>query len=510
MPLQTSLFENQPAGSHPSITLRGLTHLVGNTIAGNPALRNVWVIAELSDVRASGGHGYMELIEKDITGQTVARLRAMIWRNRLPELRRKFFAATGRDIGNGLKVMVKGDVNFHGLYGISFTINDIDPSYTLGDMERIRREILQTLAREGVLDMQHKLDVPVAPQRIAVGYGDFINQLENNAFGYVFYPFLFNAVMQGTSTSHSVLAALDRIEQTIDLWDCVVIIRGGGSTSDLNGFDELNLARAVATFPLPVYVGIGHERDYTVLDEIACVRCKTPTAVAASLIENLHFNFQRTEKFVEDILTYASDIVTGESQRLSNIESRLPNTIGLRIMEAFSELQKITSAIPALASKAIERQRSLLSSAEAKLPLLATTATERQHKRLEQIASRLLLAQNNSFARAMASLRNMESRMEIASSRSFSRNSATLGILASCIAPAAESRLSKAANRLDSLDSMVRLLDPDNILRRGYSITRVNGRAVRDAAEISPGDVMVTTLHKGTVTSRAETTNPNK
>lgn len=466
---QETLFESTPSNNKSAISLSGLTTMVSNALTRNPSLRNVWVIAELTDVRISGGHGYMELIEKDSAGATTAKLRATIWRSRLPELRRNFFAATGRDIATGLKVMVKGDVNHHQLYGLSFNINDIDPSYTLGDLERIKREIIRTLANEGVLELQHRLPIPVAPRCIAVisaagaaGYGDFINQLKNNAYGYVFYPFLFGAVMQGANTAPSIIAALENIEQTIDLWDCVVIIRGGGSTSDLNGFDELNLARAVATFPLPVYVGIGHERDNTVLDEIACVRCKTPTAVAANLIENLHVCELRMEKFVETILSYSSGM--------------------------------------------LESQNSALAAIATKLPLLAVNAGERELKKLENLSARLRIAENEAFSNAKNNLHRYESRIGIAAARSLGRAESLLQIRAARIDPAANKLLLKSTDRINALENMTRLLDPANILQRGYSITRINGRAIKNAGNVRPGDRIETTLHQGVIRATVDDT----
>lgn len=438
----SSFFYGDPAAGPQAMTLSQFTAAIGNAVRMTPALQGAWVVAELSDVRVNGGHCYMELIEKNAAGQTVAKLRATIWANRFAYIRQKFYASTGRDIMTGMKVMLNGAASHHSLYGLSFSVNDIDPSYTLGDMERLRREILERLNREGILNLNKEQPMPVAPQRIAVisasgaaGYGDFMHQIESNPDGFVFYTHLFNAVMQGERTSESVRAAMDYIEQTIDLWDCVAIIRGGGATTDLNGFDDYELARAVATFPLPVVVGIGHERDRTVLDEIAHTRCKTPTAVAAFFIDSLRACRDRAAGLVDWIVRYATDRLQGEARRLANCEAM----------------------VPALA-------KSRLESAKTRLDGL----------------SRLTLAMGQSQTqRASQRLDNMVAIMRQASVNALRRED----------------------NRLDSLSKLVDVLCPGNTLKRGYSITRVNGSAVNDAAALKPGDIIETTLHSGIVIS---------
>ena len=264
-----------------------------NRLMQQAEVQRCWIVAETSDVMVRGGHCYLELVQKDpATNRTIAKTRAIIWANRFAELRYRFEKETGQAFGNGLNVMVNVSANFHEQFGFSLLINEINPSYTLGDMARLRLEILARLKKEGIIDMNKELEIPILVQRIAVisapaaaGYGDFINQLEHNSSGIKFYPCLFEAMMQGEKTVPTVIAALERIYEHIDLFDCVVIIRGGGSTSDLNSFDNYDLAANVAQFPLPVVCGIGHDRDNTVLDSIAAVRVKTPTAAAEWLVE---------------------------------------------------------------------------------------------------------------------------------------------------------------------------------------------------------------------------------
>lgn len=425
-----------------AISLQQLQQLVGNTIRMNPQLQGVWVTAELSDVRIAGGHCYMELIEKDILGNTCAKMRAMIWNSTFNTLRGKFYAATGKDISTGMKVMVRGSANHHNLYGLSFTISDIDPTYTVGDMERIRREILEKLSKEGIIDRNRQLRFPPVPQRIAVisaagaaGYGDFMNQLDNNADGFKFYTHLFPAAMQGEKTSQSVRDALEMVESTIDLWDCVVIIRGGGATTDLNGFDDYDLAKAVALFPLPVAVGIGHERDRTVLDEIACMRCKTPTAVAAMLIDSLRIAYTAAVERVKKIARYSVEAMRGEKYRLSNIETALPARVQTRIMRSEKHLSEL--------GHAIERALSKRYSSESERQKLLRYRFE---KACSQITERPMI-------------------------------------------------------KLKNLENMIRVLSPQNTINRGYSLTMLNGKAVRSVTALKEGDVLETRLSDGTISS---------
>jgi exodeoxyribonuclease VII large subunit len=249
-----------------------------------------WVEAELSEAReAYGGHCYMELIEKDERSNTpIAKAHASCWRNRWMLIKPHFERVTGQRIHAGMKVLLKVHAQFHENYGFSWIVDDIDPNYTLGDMARKRQEIIQTLKEDGVFELQKELRLPMFCQRIAVissasaaGYGDFCNQLADNGYGLQFVTSLFPATMQGEGVEQSVIAALNQINAEWEQWDCVVIIRGGGATSDLSGFDTLALAENVANFPLPIITGIGHERDESVLDMISFRRVKTPTAAEA-------------------------------------------------------------------------------------------------------------------------------------------------------------------------------------------------------------------------------------
>lgn len=302
-----------------------------------------WIQAELSDVRSNTtGHCYLEFIQKDPrSNNLVAKARGMIWNNIYRLLKPYFEESTGQLFTSGIKVLVKVTVQFHELYGYSLTVLDIDPAYTLGDMARRRREILLQLEEEGVLTLNKELEMPLLPQRIAVissataaGYGDFCHQLQHNPGGFFFYTELFPALMQGNQVEESVLAALDRINDRIHEFDVVVIIRGGGATSDLSGFDTYLLAAACAQFPLPVITGIGHERDDTVLDSVAHTRVKTPTAAAELLIHRITESADRLEELSARLQQGAYSLLEQEWRRLEIIHSRIPSLVHRKLTDA--------------------------------------------------------------------------------------------------------------------------------------------------------------------------------
>ena len=287
-----------------------------------------WIQAELSDVRSNTtGHCYLEFVQKDPrSNNLVAKARGMIWSNIYRLLKPYFEETTGQLFASGIKVLVKVTVQFHELYGYSLTVLDIDPAYTLGDMARRRREILMQLEEEGVLTLNKELEMPVLPQRIAVissataaGYGDFCHQLQHNSGGFFFYTELFPALMQGNQVEESVLAALDRINDRVNEFDVVVIIRGGGATSDLSGFDTYLLAAACAQFPLPVITGI---------------RVKTPTAAAELLIHRITESADHLEELSARLQQGAYALLEQEGRRLEMIQTRIPNLVHRKLTDA--------------------------------------------------------------------------------------------------------------------------------------------------------------------------------
>ena len=399
-------------------TLFELNRLVRETIECEMP-NEYWVEAELSECRELRGHCYMELIEKDEqTATPIAKASAKCWASKWILVRPYFERTTGQRLVAGMKVLLKVYPQFHEAFGFSWIVTDIDPTYTLGDMARKRQEIIRQLKEEGVFDLQKELTLPLFCQRIAVissetaaGYGDFCNQLADNPYGFQFQTQLFPAIMQGESIEQSIINALERIYD--QPFDCVVIIRGGGATSDMSGFDTLALAEHVANFPLPIITGIGHDRDESILDMVSHTRVKTPTAAAALLIDHL--------KEVLDTVNNAQNSITRlVQQKLSTLST---------------QLSSVSEAIPRLFSIVKTRQEAKIDALQQRLPMLI---------------ERRFLAENH---------------------------------------------------RLQLMEEKLKALDPQLLLKRGYSITLHKGRAVKDATTLKAGDEIETRLAQGLIHS---------
>ena len=350
------------------LSLLELNTLVRNRVQAAMPDR-YWVRAEVSEARENrSGHCYLELVEKDeASGEMQAKARAVIWATVYRMLRAHFAAETGMAIAPGIKLLIEVSVDMHELYGYTLTVHDIDPSYTLGDMARQRAEIIRRLTQEGIIDMNRELSWSLLPQRIAVissptaaGYGDFIDQLHRNPYGYRFYTALYTAAMQGARAESSVIGALERIYAHESDFDGVVIIRGGGATSELSCFDSYPLAQNVAQFPLPVIVGIGHDRDETVLDRVANVRVKTPTAAAEWLIARMAEADRLRLDLQASLAGEINNRLRQERQRLAAASQRLPLLIERRITLERSRLDHLAPTLRQAVTRSMERQQQRL------------------------------------------------------------------------------------------------------------------------------------------------------
>lgn len=324
-----------------------------------------WVEAELAEARETRGHCYMELVQKD--GQTntpVAKASAKCWKQTWVVLAPYFERTTGQPLHAGMKVLLRVYPNFHEAYGFSWIVTDIDPTFTVGDMARRRMEIIAALKEQGIFDMNRQLQLPMFAQRIAVissetaaGYGDFCNQLTDNSYGFKFRVTLFPAIMQGERVEQSVIAALEHIYDNVDDYDCVVIIRGGGATSDMSGFDTLALAENVAQFPLPIITGIGHDRDESVLDMVSCIRVKTPTAAAAYLINHLGEVNELIDNCNERIIRSATMRMEMQKMRLANLSERIPRVFSLVKVKQEARLDALNARITSAIQHVLDRQK---------------------------------------------------------------------------------------------------------------------------------------------------------
>lgn len=333
-------------------SLQQLNLLVRDAI--NSCLSGVyWLETEIAQINENRGHCYLEFIQKELGYNTpVARAQAKCWRNTWGSIKPYFEHTTGQTLKAGMKVLVLVHPDFHEAFGFSWIVDDIDPRFTLGDMARRRQEIIKILKEEGVFDLNRELPLPLFTQRIAVissstaaGYGDFSRQLSDNTYGFRFTTTLFEATMQGEGVENSIIAALNAINDDIELYDCVVIIRGGGATSDMSGFDSLALAENVANFPIPIITGIGHDRDECILDMVSHTRVKTPTAAAAFLIERLATVSDRIDSAAERIASYVQQRMTAEKNRLTRASERIPILFSLVKTKQDSKLERLNQAM---------------------------------------------------------------------------------------------------------------------------------------------------------------------
>lgn len=380
-----------------TVTLYELNNLV-RSVLEQTMDGEYWLEAELSEARlASNGHFYVEFVQKDSSGNGfLARARGTMWARTYAMQAPLFERATGERLRAGMTVRVLVTVEFHELYGYSLNIVSIDPTYTLGALARRRREILSLLEADGILHDNQQLPLPTLIKHVAVisssgaaGYGDFCDQLQNNEYGLYFELQLFPAVMQGANVESSVLAALASVADEADRWDCVIIIRGGGATSDLSDFDSYALASAVAQMPMPVIVGIGHERDETVLDFVAHTRVKTPTAAAAFLINHGAAMLAGLEDLQQRLTRHAVLRIEGCKSRLSHLANILPRSFALVSERQHRRLEKLSLRVGVGPGQRLMSERHRAELLHSRLTQAATLQVQSAKFKVQNMESRL-------------------------------------------------------------------------------------------------------------------------
>ena len=426
-----------------------------------------WVIGEISELKQNySGHCYLELIEKQTDETKIkARIRAVIWGSRYGFIKSFFENATGELLREGLKVLVKGKIEYHELYGLSLVITDIDPSFTLGEMAARRMQIIKRLEEEGVFGMNRELEIPLVPQRIAIissrtaaGYSDFLDQLLKNSYGYVFYTALFEAVMQGSETEQSIINAMNKIATNAELFDVVVIIRGGGSQTDLSWFDNYSIAFYVTQFPLPVITGIGHEKDLSVTDMVACKPLKTPTAVASFLIECI-------------------------------------NTTEIHLLEMGTDIKDMTLSVLDEFKERIDRSKNILA------PLSRIMISDFRRS-LSGLSLEMLNLGKGSIHKAGLLIAGHKSELQSASKLSNSNNDLYIKRLQSGLISKSEELIRRHKEKVLSMGNSLNILNPENILKRGYTITSFKGRILKNSEQLSIDDNIETQFSDGKITSR--------
>lgn len=447
------------------ITLLELNKSINDTLKKSFS-DSIWVIAEISELKVNrNGHCYLELVEKDaIKDNIIAKTRATIWAFTFRMLKPYFESATGYELETGLKVLVQANVEFHELYGLSLNITDIDPNYTLGDIAQKRIQIINRLEEDGVLNMNKDLELELVPQKIAIissdtaaGYQDFINQLNNNTYKFKYYYKLFPSIMQGLQAEDSIISSLEKIYNFEDYFDVVVIIRGGGSQSDLNCFDGYNLASNVAQFSLPVLTGIGHDKDESIVDIVAYKKLKTPTAVAEFLIE-------RTLEFENSLYSYKTDTSEYIFDYLNNQKSILKHysSVAIPVVKTIieknkSNLRLIKEKVNSTSKNYIINKGNLLKSNIQKIKYHSHINLQTKHININRLKDSIIKEVNYNFRTR-------------------------------------ENYLMQANNKLS-------LLNPKNILKRGYSITYLNNKRITKYTQVKENDIINTKLFQGNIRS---------
>lgn len=451
----------------------------------------VWVKAEISEMTVNrSGHCYLDLIETEAgTDNVIARCRATIWSYTFRMLKPYFETTTGQIFSEGLKILIQAKVEYHEVFGFSLNIRDIDPVYTLGDMARQRREIIRKLQEDGVFEMNKELELPLVPQRIAIissptaaGLQDFLDQLHNNAQKFVFYTRLFAATMQGNDAPRSIMNALDLIYEYENMFDAVVIIRGGGAQIDLACFDHYELAFHIAQFPLPVITGIGHDKDDTVIDMVAHTRMKTPTAVAEFLISGALQFAQQLNELETHFIELVNDQLEANNERLMDAADQLSLLVNQYVSKQTNRLEIAGIQLKNQTESFLKNQQNELK----KLTVDAKNSTSRfitlQNHFLEQSVQGL----NYTFRKKILKTENkLEQVQQLLKIR-------TIGIIRN------------ERKNLDQIGEKLRLIDPQNILKRGYSLTLLNGKILKSVEQVKPGDRLETKLGEGTVESTVE------
>ena len=447
----------------------------------------VWVVAEISELKENrSGHCYLELVDR-AADEITARARATVWSYTYRMLKPYFETSTGQSLTSGLKVMVLVSVEFHEAYGYSLNIKDIDPTYTIGDMALQRVKIINRLKEEGVFEMNKELELPLVPQKIAIissataaGYQDFMNQLETNEFGFRFYTRLFQASMQGADTVPSIIQSLEKIFKHEDFFDAVVIIRGGGATADLNSFDNYDLALNISQFPLPVITGIGHEKDDTVIDLVAHTRLKTPTAVAEFLINGI-------ERFYERLQTFQNEILHQVQQKLE---------------ERKYELGKVADELNHSVSDFINQKQAEIINKGNRIQKNVTQFSFNKKYELNNIRRDLVKVLSIWFVESKNKAEQKQGMLKRLINEKMLRQQIQLDFLKNQVNNQTKKMLFREKERVHFNENAVRLLNPENVLKRGFTLTLKNGTIIKSIHNLTISDEIITQFSDGIVTSK--------
>lgn len=449
--------------------------------------KTVWVVAEVSELKENrSGHCYLELIEKE-GNDIIARSRATIWSYTFRMLKPYFETTTGQQFAQGIKILVQVLVEYHPAYGLSLNIKDIDPTYTVGDLALQRKEIITRLQSEGVYEMNKELELPLVPQKIAIissataaGFQDFMNQLETNEYGFKFYTKLFEASMQGAETVPSIIRALEQIFEHDDFFDAVVIIRGGGATADLVSFDNYDLAFNITQFSLPIITGIGHEKDDTIIDLVAHTRMKTPTAVAEFLVSGIARFYDRLLEMENEIVQYTRNTIDEEQNKLERIANSLNYSVSEFINDKRAKLNQKSNDLQQNVNQFSFQKKHEINNLKHDLESSVSLWFVETKNRMEQKKRMMKRVVGESLLKEHATLVHFKDMLESKSKRMIFREQEKIHIS----------------------ENTIRLLNPENVLKRGYSLTLKNGKIVKSAAKLKLNEEIETRFADGNIKSK--------
>ncbi|MFP4663883.1 MAG: exodeoxyribonuclease VII large subunit [Bacteroidales bacterium] len=428
-----------------------------------------WIVAEISDFNVNyKGHCYLSLVQKDKNSDKIlAKARGIIWAMRYRMLSAYFESQTRESLKSGLKILVKVRVNYHEQYGLSLQIFDIDPTYTLGDVEKRRKEIIAKLEEAGIMHMNKTLELPPVFYRIAIissdtaaGFGDFIAQMETNKYHYAFRMQLFRAAMQGEDTEASVITALEQIFNADTAFDLVVIIRGGGARTDLSWFDNYNIASHIAQFPIPVFSGIGHERDASVTDMVAHSHIKTPTAVAEAIISHNRGFEENLDNDLDNLLTGVRQYLRNKSEELSSISKAL---------------------IPGI-----------------------KTHLSRQNQQLDFFGHRLQRAGFNMIQSRQQSISQLVYKLSVADRHLLQNNQKATDKLNDRLIQGIKQNFLRENHKLERIEDKLNANDPHRLLEKGFTLTSLDGKPLTSAKQVNKGRIIKTRFKDGNIESEVQ------
>lgn len=451
-----------------------------------------WVKAEMNKLNfyRHSGHCYPELVEKK-NGKVIAQIRSYLWKEDYRRIDGNFQRVLKEPLKDGIKILFLAKITFDPVYGLSLWIQDIDPSYTLGDLEKEKQETIDRLREEGLYDKNKQLQLPLLPQRIAIisvetskGYADFLNVIDNNPWDYKFFYMLFPAILQGDKAVNDITAQLNRIKKVIDHFDVVAIIRGGGGDVGLSCYNNFKLAKAISSFPIPVITGIGHSTNETVCEMISFANAITPTKLAEYLIQHFHDFSMPVREAARKVVDRSRRMILDDKTQFQT-EIKLFRSLTQKLLSANqNEMKGLSRSLLYHTSFRFKEERGYLKSVRQDIFRNATVVTISEKRAIKELSVAIHKESNFQLNQSKTGTVHYKERLKQQTSILFKQ----------------------AETALNGIDKNVTNMSPVNVLRRGYSITLLNGKAVKDAADVKPGDKITTTVFSGNITSIVDST----